>query len=98
MRLFWILACVLVALGVIDIVLTFELLSRGALEANPLLDWALSYGRAEFVLLKAGLTLGGIALLGRCKAVRPRAAVIALACLIAVYAAVDLRSFFMVFI
>jgi hypothetical protein len=52
------------ALSLLDAYLTLRMLADGhGEEANPLMRLAMSYGEGSFVLLKAALTLSGMALL-----------------------------------
>jgi hypothetical protein len=55
---------VVFALSLLDAYLTLRMVAAGGgEEANPLMRLALSYGEGSFVILKAGLTLTGLALL-----------------------------------
>lgn len=47
-------------LSVTDAALTLQLLARGMIEANPIMDRVMGYGTVAFVSLKLGLTAFGI--------------------------------------
>jgi hypothetical protein len=61
----WVIAAFVVvfALSLLDAYLTLRMVAEGGEEANPLMRLALSYGEGSFVILKASLTLTGLALL-----------------------------------
>lgn len=55
----------LLLLSVIDATLTLYLLSQGAVELNPVMDWLIRFNPQLFILVKLGLTgFGAVVLLG----------------------------------
>ena len=55
----------LLLLSIIDATLTLYLLSQGAVELNPVMDWLIRFNPQLFVVVKLGLTgVGAVVLLG----------------------------------
>ncbi len=54
---------IVLSLSLIDALLTLILLSRGAIELNPVMDYYLGHGPEEFVIVKYGLTTFSILLI-----------------------------------
>ena len=48
---------IVLSLSLLDALLTLILLSRGAIELNPVMDYYLSYGPEEFIIVKYALTV-----------------------------------------
>jgi hypothetical protein len=59
----FILVLMLLAASIVDAILTIQLLREGADELNPLMDHFLTHGIQPFLLVKYGLTAGGLPLL-----------------------------------
>ena len=56
----FIIIIIVLGLSLLDALLTLILVSRGAIEINPIMDYYLSQGPKEFVIVKYGLTVFSI--------------------------------------
>lgn len=54
---------IVLTLSLLDAFLTLILLSRGAIELNPVMDYYLSHGPTEFIIVKYGLTGSSVLLI-----------------------------------